>query len=300
MSWFALDDRSYDNLKVEAAGNAAWGLYCRCGAWCADKLTDGLVSKRVANRHGTRQQIVRLIDVGLWVETNDGYMMRDYLDYNLSSEQVLLRRDKAVERMRNLRGSVRTNEQRTTSERAPLVRLSPTPTPIEKDDDSVQQGASGSQSSSSDSDWADKIATAAALRLLNARPSAPENPMAWMAATRRGLMVERASDITQAIAQGWTLETAVECLTSSPAPPAGPPPLPAHDPDCLVCDGTGVAVVELPDRLGPCPGVHPESQDSPLISPEPRATGEMAPVTPLFGKRKIGTSELPTSNNGAG
>ena len=46
MSWFKLDDKSTFHRKVVAAGNAAWGAFCRLGTHSSDQGTDGVVSWR--------------------------------------------------------------------------------------------------------------------------------------------------------------------------------------------------------------------------------------------------------------
>jgi hypothetical protein len=95
MPFFAIDDKFHGNPKVFAAGNAAVGLYVRCGSYCADHLTDGLVPRDVARSYGTKAEISRLLRVlpgyenGFWIEVDGGYLMPDYLDYNPSREEVL-------------------------------------------------------------------------------------------------------------------------------------------------------------------------------------------------------------------
>lgn len=117
MTWFRLDDGSHDHPKVEAAGNAAWGLVCRLGAWSAQKLTDGFVPDSIVQRYGTAGQRQRAIDIGLViVGTNDappdgratpgpygvGVWLHDFLDRNPTRAAVMADREGA--RVRQQRG----------------------------------------------------------------------------------------------------------------------------------------------------------------------------------------------------
>lgn len=87
--WFKVDDAFHSHPKVMKAGTAAVGLWIRCGSYSAHHLTDGVVPREVARQYGSRQQIAALVEAGLWVESDSGYAMPDYLDYNPSREEVL-------------------------------------------------------------------------------------------------------------------------------------------------------------------------------------------------------------------
>lgn len=116
MSWFKLDDKFHGNPKILMAGNAAVGLYVRCGTYCADQLTDGKVPKNLAKTYGNLSEIRALLKVGLWVETEDDYVMPDYLDFNPSRQAVLGEREAAKVRMARKRsGDVRANTTRTNA-----------------------------------------------------------------------------------------------------------------------------------------------------------------------------------------
>ncbi|MFM9368162.1 mucin-2 [Streptomyces sp. Da 82-17] len=68
MTWFKIDDSAHMHPKVIAAGNAALGLWLRCGAYCAQHLTEGAVPAAVAKQYGTGPQAAKLVKVGLWHE----------------------------------------------------------------------------------------------------------------------------------------------------------------------------------------------------------------------------------------
>ena len=116
MSWFRLDDKFHSNQKVIAARNAAVGLYVRCGTWSADQGTEGRIPSHVALMFGTKAEIARVSAAGLWQPTDYGYLIRDYLEYNLSNEEVADRRDKRAEAGRA--GGIKSGESRRSKREA--------------------------------------------------------------------------------------------------------------------------------------------------------------------------------------
>lgn len=103
MPWFKVDDGFHSHPKVLRAGNAAVGLWTRCGSWCSDQLTDGFVPDEIARMYGTRKEVATLLDVGLWFRVDGGYVMHDFGDYNPTAEAVTALRAAAAERQRNAR-----------------------------------------------------------------------------------------------------------------------------------------------------------------------------------------------------
>ncbi|MFE3109052.1 hypothetical protein ACFXKJ_19335 [Kitasatospora indigofera] len=115
MSWFAVGDSTDDHFKTLAAGNAALGLWVRCGAYASAHLTDGVIPGAVAAKNGTASQIRKLVAAGLWhaarhtcpkcPQVREGdFVMHDYLDANPSRRQVQERRRRAAEKKRQQRG----------------------------------------------------------------------------------------------------------------------------------------------------------------------------------------------------
>ena len=92
MPWFRIDDKAHSHPKLIKAGNAALGLWLRCGAYAAQHLTDGIVPGVVAELYGTKPQAAKLVKAGLWHEhghdcprgcPNPGpgdYVFHDFLD----------------------------------------------------------------------------------------------------------------------------------------------------------------------------------------------------------------------------
>lgn len=113
MPWFKLDENFANHPKVTKAGNAATGLWVRCAAYSAQYLTDGHIPSEIARDFGRPREIAALVETGLWLpcDDDDGYVMRDYLDYNPSKEQVLAERAANRERQaRRRRGQDGTYE----------------------------------------------------------------------------------------------------------------------------------------------------------------------------------------------
>lgn len=104
MAWFRIDDGFADHPKVIRAGNAAVGLWVRCGAYSSRYLTEGHVAPELVNTYaGNRREVDRLIDTRLWIPNGDGFVIPDFLEFNPSAEQVLAERAAARERQRRAR-----------------------------------------------------------------------------------------------------------------------------------------------------------------------------------------------------
>jgi hypothetical protein len=103
MPWFNVDDGFHCHPKVLAAGNAAMGLWTRCGSYCSRYATNGLVPVEIVKAYGSRTELARLLAVGWLTLEDDGYRMHDYLDYNRHADQIHADREKAAERKRRQR-----------------------------------------------------------------------------------------------------------------------------------------------------------------------------------------------------
>ena len=100
MPWFRLDEGFHQHPKVLKAGNAAVGLWIRCGTWSAQYLTDGFIPANIAATYGRPREIEQLIAAHLWQRHEGGFLMPDYLDYNPSAEEIRQRRKADLERKR--------------------------------------------------------------------------------------------------------------------------------------------------------------------------------------------------------
>jgi hypothetical protein len=119
MPWFVVDDNAHSHPKMIAAGNAALGLWLRCGTYAAQHLTDGIVPGVIAKMYGSRPQIARLVAAGLWHEHGHtcrrpkcaqpapgDFYIHDYLaPYNPSRDEVERKRERAAEKKRKQRST---------------------------------------------------------------------------------------------------------------------------------------------------------------------------------------------------
>lgn len=131
MVWFRVDDGFHNHPKVLTAGTAAAGLYCRCGSYAAQQLTDGFIPAAIAAAYGTPEWAQRLVAAGLWAVVDGGFQMPDFLEYNRSKEQIMEERHAKAERQKRWR---ETQKRRASSASTNAsVDGAPTrPTPLPK------------------------------------------------------------------------------------------------------------------------------------------------------------------------
>ena len=85
----------YSNGKVQELARSghmdALGVFCMALTYCGDHLTDGFIPRRAMLYivGATREQIQPLLDVGMFEEVDEGWMIHDYTAHNRSKEQVL-------------------------------------------------------------------------------------------------------------------------------------------------------------------------------------------------------------------
>ena len=109
MSWFRLNDEGAFHAKVLAAGNEAYGAWCRAGQWSSAHLTEGFIAEPVALSIAPRRVWERLREstagrsVGLVEERAGGWQIHDFLDCNPTAEEVRARRDRVATNVRALR-----------------------------------------------------------------------------------------------------------------------------------------------------------------------------------------------------
>jgi len=103
MAWFRLEDSFHPHPKVLKAGNAAVGLWVRCGTWSSEYLTDGLIPDEIVQGMGRTREVDAAITARLWVAAEGGLLMPDYLDFNPAGSEVKQRRKRDAERKREER-----------------------------------------------------------------------------------------------------------------------------------------------------------------------------------------------------
>jgi hypothetical protein len=89
MAYFTVDDQFAWHHKSVQAGNAAIGVWTRCGSWSAGQRLDGHVPEDVARAVGKPAEIAALVRAGLWEPVEGGYRMHDYADHNTTAAQAI-------------------------------------------------------------------------------------------------------------------------------------------------------------------------------------------------------------------
>jgi len=106
MSWVRIDDHATEHPKMLEAGMKACALWLSCLCYCSRELTDGFVTVSAMRKMGGRAWKVlaqRLLDVRLLECDGEDYRVHQYLDYQLSAEEVRRQRDRKYEAKRNRR-----------------------------------------------------------------------------------------------------------------------------------------------------------------------------------------------------
>jgi len=95
MAWFAVDDGMWAHPKMLDLSDAAFRLWVRAGAYSAQQLTDGIVTRGMLTVLGAKsRQCEELWAAGLWEKIADGgYQFHDWEDYQVSKADVLRRRE---------------------------------------------------------------------------------------------------------------------------------------------------------------------------------------------------------------
>jgi hypothetical protein len=97
MTWVKLDDQFPIHRKVGALSDAAFRLHVEALCWSARNLTDGVIETeelRTVTRIGRAERYAaELVRWGAWRETEAGWEIHDYLDYQQSRSNVLHMRE---------------------------------------------------------------------------------------------------------------------------------------------------------------------------------------------------------------
>lgn len=100
MPWVYLDDGFPDHPKVAlAGGDAAWLFVCSL-CWSRRHLSGGRIPKELVKRLSDRKRpdvlAQRLVEVRLWIDDGDAYLIHEYEEWNASEDQARQkRREKA-------------------------------------------------------------------------------------------------------------------------------------------------------------------------------------------------------------
>ncbi|SDL74192.1 hypothetical protein SAMN05421874_12859 [Nonomuraea maritima] len=92
MAWVRLDDPFPTHRKVRHLSDQAFRLYVSALCWCNANLSDGQIPERelkfVSDVRAPKRYASELVSVGLWEETDSGWCVHDYLEYQPSAEKI--------------------------------------------------------------------------------------------------------------------------------------------------------------------------------------------------------------------
>lgn len=138
MTWLRLDDSFPDHPKVIGLSDKAFRLHISALCYCTKHLTNGSFSKQIANKlaiQNAQRTIQILLNLGLWIRTETGYEIHDFLKHQTSKEQA--EQEKETNRLRAAKArkakAERARHGVTHGERSGGVTVTnthtPTPTP---------------------------------------------------------------------------------------------------------------------------------------------------------------------------
>ena len=88
-SWVKLSTSILTDPDIGGLTDAAFRAYIRGLAYCGQHLTDGDITDKALRMLGVPSDAVtELATEGLWITTDDGYTVRNYLSHQQSREQV--------------------------------------------------------------------------------------------------------------------------------------------------------------------------------------------------------------------
>ena len=119
MGWVRLDDNFADHPKVIALGDTAFRLYIEGLCYSNRQLTDGFIPNAVYTKLSGNDDAQFLIEAGLWEDTEGGFLIRSYTEYQPTREKVEKKRDEARERLKRYR-------ERNANETLPPTQPNPT------------------------------------------------------------------------------------------------------------------------------------------------------------------------------
>lgn len=166
MTWVKLDDGFYRNRKARLAGKDGRALFLAGLCHCSSALTDGHVGTYdlpvIAAEAEVKPAVARrLVDVGLWMEVDDGWLVHDYQQYNRSAADVRSEREegrkRAAESARRRSGaSGEASREEKAKPNGSFARASPDPSSSSSrlsGVTSVESSSSSTLSSDDDDDW---------------------------------------------------------------------------------------------------------------------------------------------------
>jgi hypothetical protein len=136
MTWVRFDDQFTIHRKVSSLSDAAYRLHTEGIFWAARNLTDGRIARdelrSVSGKGKPEMHAAELVRRGLWLETDDGWEIHDYLSYQPSRSKVL--HDREQKKKAGHLGGLASGQSRRAGQRPPRSKPQAKP----------KHGASGS------------------------------------------------------------------------------------------------------------------------------------------------------------
>lgn len=119
MAWVKVDDQFTDHPKIVAAGPLGGWLYVAGLCYCARYLTDGFIPRaqvrKLVDVDDVTPLVTALLTCNLWRESQGGYIVHDYLEYNPPAERVKQERAENAKRQAEWRENKRKNGRNAVS-----------------------------------------------------------------------------------------------------------------------------------------------------------------------------------------
>ena len=95
MRWIRLDENLDETAKILAVSDRASWAYVRGLLYCSRALTDGFIPGPKVPALATRTVVEELVKAGLWEQSDGGYQVHDWLDYQEPAAEARQRSDQA-------------------------------------------------------------------------------------------------------------------------------------------------------------------------------------------------------------
>lgn len=249
--WFRVNDGLFSDPKWSKTSNISRALWVTAGSWCSAYLTDGNVPRNaLRSLGGTAKAAQGLVDVGLWEETETGWLFHDWKEYNPLRETVLQQRAETAARVQKHRQSRQADRERRNgvSNPAPPARAVPDPTPL-----STSTAGKSSSSNLSDAkndktdDKIDETTGPARWRIMTppgAVPAGVDADAEWDRFIERNAGTELRDP--RAAWLGWLRKAAPAEAPNHTLPAPRPTPTPSR-PECPVHPGQPTGSVQCPE-----------------------------------------------------
>jgi hypothetical protein len=100
MTWIKLDDTLPNNPKILPLSDKAFRMYIEGLCYSNQYLTDGFLPDAIVRRLGNP---IELIEAGLWLESDNGIQIHDYIKHQTSKKAVEEKRTANLERVMRYR-----------------------------------------------------------------------------------------------------------------------------------------------------------------------------------------------------